>query len=113
MKTLFSSSCASLRATRHYGAGWNARIEDENAERRRRASPSSSSPAVVRVRAKKSGFAAEIMKKRTTTKTMLRARVRLRTVKRTKLNDVRAVLPGRTSPVAARITIWHNIHPIQ
>ena len=64
MKTLFSSSCASLRATRHYGARWNARIEDENAERRRRASSSSSSPAVVRVRAKKSGFAAEIMKKK-------------------------------------------------
>ena len=32
-------------------------------------------------------------------------------VKRTKTNGVRAALLALTSPVAARITIWNDIHP--
>jgi len=33
-------------------------------------------------------------------------------VKRTKTNGVRAALLALTSPVAARITIWNDIHPV-
>ena len=47
-------------------------------------------------------------KRRTTTTMTAQARV---LVKRTKTNGVRAALLALTSPVAARITIWNDIHP--
>ena len=88
-------------------------VEKHRPRRRKQkalASSSSSSFNSSRTREEKSGFAAELMKKKRRTTTTLTAQARV-IVKRTKTNGVRAALLARTSPVAARITIWNDIHP--